>query len=268
MGKIQAKKHLGQNFLIDDAIANAIVKEAAVRGCDVLEIGPGTGILTFKLADIVNKLVAVEIDRRLYERLKERLKDRENVYLINEDILKVNLLEYFNDIFTVVANLPYYITTPIIMKLIEIRSKIDKIVVMVQKEVGERIVAVPGNKHYGVLSLAVQYYAVPEIILNVPREAFKPQPQVDSVVVRMNMRKSPAVCVEEKVFFKIVKAAFASRRKTLLNALYGGNILKDKADLKNAIEGCGIDPEIRGEDLSMEDFARLTQKLGPLCSKN
>lgn len=264
MDKIKAKKRLGQNFLIDDSISNAIVREAGVKGRDVLEIGPGTGALTFKLADVANKLVAVEIDRSLYERLNDRLKNRSNVCLINGDILKVNLWEYFDDVFTVVANLPYYITTPIIMRLMEFRSKIDRIVVMIQKEVGQRIVAVPGNKDYGVLTIAVQYYAIPEIVLDVPKESFKPQPKVDSVVVRMNIRKSPAVDVDEKKFFRIVKAAFSSRRKTLLNALYGGDILKDKAMLKSIIEECGVDPEVRGENLSIEDFARLSRKLAPI----
>ncbi|WP_051585925.1 16S rRNA (adenine(1518)-N(6)/adenine(1519)-N(6))-dimethyltransferase RsmA [Caldanaerobius polysaccharolyticus] len=263
MAKIKPQKRLGQNFLIDDAIANAIVREADVKGRDVLEIGPGTGALTFKLADVAKRLVAVELDRRLYNRLKERMEQRENVVLVWGNIMNVNLDDFFEGQFAVVANLPYYITTPIIMRLMEFRAKIDKVVVMVQKEVGRRIVAVPGSKDYGALSIAVQYNAIPELVLEVPRECFKPQPAVDSVVVRMRMREKPLVDVNEENFFKVVRAAFSSRRKTLLNALYG-NIAGDKNVLRKVIVECGIDPGARAETLSLYQFACLSNKLEQL----
>ena len=219
---IHMSKRLGQNFLIDANIVQGIVDAANVQENDrVLEIGPGIGTLTQALAETGAEVTCVELDKRLPEVLAHTLDAYDNVRVIQGDILKVNIPEIMGDKpFKVVANLPYYITTPIIMALLEKHLPITDIVVMVQKEVAERMAAQPGGKTYGALSVAVQYYTVPEIALYVPPRSFMPPPEVDSVVVNCKVRQIPAVeLIDEKMFFRVVKAAFGQRRKTLNNAL-------------------------------------------------
>ncbi|HZG55815.1 16S rRNA (adenine(1518)-N(6)/adenine(1519)-N(6))-dimethyltransferase RsmA [Paenibacillus sp.] len=266
------KKSLGQNFLIDANILRNIA-EAAELGPKkgALEIGPGIGALTEKLAERSGRVVAIEIDQRLLPMLEESLADYPNVSIVHGDVLKVDLRALFRERFaglegvSVVANLPYYITTPIVMRLLEERLPVESIVVMIQKEVADRFSAAPGSKDYGSLSVAVQYYAVPDIVAKVPRTVFIPQPNVDSSVVRLKMREKPPVQVyDEARFFEVVQAAFVQRRKTLLNNLQqrffptaGG-----KEECRAFLEGCGIAPERRGETLTLAEFAIIANALG------
>lgn len=264
------KKSLGQNFLIDRNILLNIVEAAELEAADgVLEIGPGIGALTEQLARRAGSVVAIELDGRLLPILEESLAGYPNVSIVHGDVLKVDLVKLFQDRFRdaervkVVANLPYYVTTPIIMKLLEERLPISSIVVMIQKEVAERLSAGPGTKDYGSLSIAVQYYSEAETVAFVPRTAFLPQPNVDSAVVRLRLREYPSVKVEdERWFFEVVHAAFAQRRKTLANNLLGRFLPKDRrAELEAILASCGIDPGRRGETLSLEEFARLSDAL-------
>lgn len=264
------KKSLGQNFLIDRNILLNIVEAAELEAADgVLEIGPGIGALTEQLARRAGSVVAIELDGRLLPILEESLAGYPNVSIVHGDVLKVDLVKLFQDRFRdaervkVVANLPYYVTTPIIMKLLEERLPISSIVVMIQKEVAERLSAGPGTKDYGSLSIAVQYYSEAETVAFVPRTAFLPQPNVDSAVVRLRLREYPPVKVEdERWFFEVVHAAFAQRRKTLANNLLGRFLPKDRrAELEAILASCGIDPGRRGETLSLEEFARLSDAL-------
>lgn len=264
------KKSLGQNFLVDRNILLNIVEAAELEAADgVLEIGPGIGALTEQLARRAGSVVAIELDGRLLPILEESLAGYPNVSIVHGDVLKVDLVKLFQDRFRdaervkVVANLPYYVTTPIIMKLLEERLPISSIVVMIQKEVAERLSAGPGTKDYGSLSIAVQYYSEAEMVAFVPRTAFLPQPNVDSAVVRLRLREHPPVKVEdERWFFEVVHAAFAQRRKTLANNLLGRFLPKDRrAELEAILASCGIDPGRRGETLSLEEFARLSDAL-------
>lgn len=259
---IHMSKRLGQNFLIDPAIVQGIVMEADISPADrVLEVGPGIGTLTQGLAEAGATVKSVELDKRLPEVLAHTLEGYDNVEIIPGDILKVNIPEIMGtEPFKVVANLPYYITTPIIMELLEKDLPITDIVVMVQKEVAERMVARPGGKTYGALSVAVQYYTHPEIVLNVPPRSFMPPPEVDSVVIRCRVLTNPRVeLTDKKLFFRIVKAAFGQRRKTLSNALktlgYAKEIIAEALALSN------IDATRRGETLSLEEFATLANNL-------
>jgi len=257
-------KKFGQNFLIDESVLRGIIEgsELSEEDC-VLEIGPGLGVLTQLLSERAGKVLAVEIDRNLIPILKVTLFGCDNVTVINDDILKLDLKKTFSEYFgdapvKVVANLPYYITTPIIMKLLEDKLNLTSITIMVQKEVGERLTAVPGGKDYGAVTVAVQYYAIPKKLLIVPPEAFMPQPEVESMVVRLDIRKEPAVTVkDEQLFFRVVKAAFGKRRKTLLNALSAGNLGLTKDEIKEILLANGIDENRRGETLSLEEFAAL-----------
>jgi len=275
---IEIKKRLGQNFLIDEGILNRIVEVANLSKDNiVIEIGPGMGILTKKLAEKVKKVLAIEIDENLVKLLKETLKSYPNVEIIHADILKTNLkkltnselrtpnpeLRTPNSELKVVANLPYYITTPIIIHLLKARKILSDIVVMVQKEVGRRMVAKPRTKDYGALSLLVQYYTRPQITIKVPRSAFLPQPEVDSCVVNLEVREKPAVKVEdEELFFKVVRAAFEQRRKALKNTLSRARDLKlSKKKVLEILEKADIKPLRRGETLSLEEFARLSNLL-------
>ena len=265
---IHMSKRLGQNFLIDANIVQGIVDAANVQENDrVLEIGPGIGTLTQALAETGAEVTCVELDKRLPEVLAHTLDAYDNVRVIQGDILKVNIPEIMGDKpFKVVANLPYYITTPIIMALLEKHLPITDIVVMVQKEVAERMAAQPGGKTYGPLSVAVQYYTVPEIALYVPPRSFMPPPEVDSVVVNCKVRQIPAVeLIDEKMFFRVVKAAFGQRRKTLNNALKSMGV--DKNIIADVLDKAGIEATRRGETLTMEEFGAIANILAQMAKQ-
>lgn len=259
---IHMSKKLGQNFLIDEGIVREIVHAADIQeGETVLEVGPGIGTLTQGLAEAKANVVAVELDNRLPEVLAKTLEGYDNVRIVHGDILKVNIPEIVEGKnFKVVANLPYYITTPIIMALLEQNLPVTKIVTMIQKEVADRMVAKPGKKDYGALSVAVQYYTTPEIVANVPPKSFIPAPAVDSVVIRCDVRPEPAVkVINEKMFFRVVKAAFSQRRKTLSNSLKTMGIAAEV--IKKAIEDANIDGTRRGETLTLEEFAAIADNI-------
>ncbi|MCI6158313.1 MAG: 16S rRNA (adenine(1518)-N(6)/adenine(1519)-N(6))-dimethyltransferase RsmA [Selenomonadaceae bacterium] len=255
---LHMSKKLGQNFLIDAGIVQGIVDAAEIEpGEKILEIGPGIGTLTQGLAEAGAMVTAVELDKKLPAVLAETLKGYDNVRIVPGDILKVDIPALMGEgPYKVAANLPYYITTPILMALLERHLPITRMVTMVQKEVAERMVAKPGSKTYGALSVAVQYYTDPEIVLDVPPRSFLPAPEVDSVVIVCKVRETPSVAVkDEKRFFRVVKAAFGQRRKTLSNALKGGGFPKEQ--VRDAMERAGIDPTRRGETLSLAEFGRL-----------
>ena len=259
---LHATKKFGQNFLVDANIVRGIVDSAeAGPGDKILEIGPGIGTLTQGLAESGAEVIAVEIDKKLPAVLAETLKGYDNVTIVPGDILKVNIREIMGEgPFKVAANLPYYITTPILMALLEQHLPITHIVTMVQKEVAERMVAKPGSRIYGTLSVAVQYYTEPHIAYDVPPRSFIPAPEVDSVVIACKVRETPAVAVkDEKVFFRGVKAAFGQRRKTISNAMKGAGF--DKEQIAAAFEKAGIDAGRRGETFSLEEFGRLADAL-------
>ena len=259
---LHATKKFGQNFLVDANIVRGIVDSAeAGPGDKILEIGPGIGTLTQGLAESGAEVIAVEIDKKLPAVLAETLKGYDNVTIVPGDILKVNIREIMGEgPFKVAANLPYYITTPILMALLEQHLPITHIVTMVQKEVAERMVAKPGSRIYGALSVAVQYYTEPHIAYDVPPRSFIPAPEVDSVVIACKVRETPAVAVkDEKVFFRVVKAAFGQRRKTIFNAMKGAGF--DKEQIAAAFEKAGIDAGRRGETFSLEEFGRLADAL-------
>ena len=264
------QKKFGQNFLIDAHVLDKIIAAAGVTADDmVLEIGPGIGTMTQYLAERARQVTAVEIDTNLIPILKETLSDYDNVTVINEDILKVDikkLAEEYNagKPIKVVANLPYYITTPIIMGLFESGVPIDNITVMVQKEVADRMQVGPGSKDYGALSLAVQYYAEPYIVANVPPNCFIPRPNVGSAVIRLTRHQTPPVEVKDReLMFKLIRASFNQRRKTLLNGLNNSPELSfGKEQIAAAIEQLGVPAAVRGEALTLEQFARLSDLLG------
>lgn len=259
---LHASKRLGQNFLIDPGVVRAIVLSAELEeGERVLEIGPGIGTLTQGLLEAGAEVTAVELDKRLPDVLAETLDGYEKFHLVQGDVLKVNLQEIMGgETFKVVANLPYYITTPIILELLEKKLPIKRLVTMVQREVAERMVAEPGGKDYGALSVAVQYYTEPEIILDVPPRCFMPAPAVDSVVIACQVREKPPVTVgDERLFFRVMRGAFGQRRKTLANALRGAGF--DKEAVAAALAQAGIDGGRRGETLSLEEFAALSRAL-------
>ena len=266
------QKKFGQNFLIDTHVLEKIISAAGITKNDcVLEIGPGIGTMTQYLAENARHVVAVEIDRNLIPILKETLADYDNVTVINEDILRVDikaLAEEYNGgkPIKVVANLPYYITTPIIMGLFESGVPIDNITVMVQKEVADRMKEGPGSKDYGALSLAVQYYAEPEIVANVPPNCFIPRPNVGSAVIRLTRHKEMPVQVKDPaLMFKIIRASFNQRRKTLQNGLGNAPELPyTKEQIAAAIAEMGLTPTIRGEALSLAQFAQLSDILGEM----
>lgn len=246
------KKYLGQNFLFDPSILHRIVEAADITHNDtVVEIGPGHGTLTKLLAERAKKVIAIELDSELYTKLKEEIKGF-NIELIHGDALKYPYEEL--EQFKVVANIPYYITTPIIFRLIESRKNLKSMTLTIQKEVAQRIVGKPGTKDYGVLAIAIQYYGEPKLEFVIPKGAFRPVPKVDSAVIHVEMFDKPRViATDEKLFFKIVKIAFAQRRKTLSNSLK--SISKD---IKEILINAKIDPNRRAETLSIEEFARIT----------
>lgn len=260
------KKSLGQNFLIDGNIIKKIVETVEPgREDTVVEIGPGFGALTRPLAQRARRVIAVEIDRRLIPILKETLAGHDNVQLVEADALKTDFSRLVHDQagdekvkFKVAANLPYYITTPLVMHLLEGRFAIGRIVVMVQEEVARRLTARPGTGEYGALTLAANYYARTEMVFRVPRTVFIPRPEVDSAVVRLDVLDKPAVPVnDQKTFFNLVRAAFGQRRKTLLNAVGGMECGLSREDWINVFRRADIDPGRRGETLNLEEFARL-----------
>ena len=263
------QKKFGQNFLIDSHVLNKIIAGAQVTKEDmVLEIGPGIGTMTQYLAEAARQVVAVEIDRNLIPVLKETLGDYDNVTVINEDILKLDLAGLADTYnggkpIKVVANLPYYITTPIIMGLFESHVPVDNVTVMVQKEVAKRMEARPGSKDYGALSVAVQYYAQPYIVANVPCNCFMPRPNVDSAVIRLTCHEKPPVDTpDEHLMFRIVRAAFNQRRKTLVNAINNSPELSmDKVQVQEALAAMGLSATVRGEALSLDQFAKLSELL-------
>ena len=265
------KKSFGQNFLTDTNILQKIVDTAEVDDqVNVIEIGPGIGALTEFLAERAAEVMAFEIDHRLVPILADTLRDFDNVTVVNEDILKVDLAQHIQNFknpdlpIKVVANLPYYITTPILMHLIESGIPFSEFVVMMQKEVADRISAQPNTKAYGSLSIAVQYYMTAKVAFIVPRTVFVPAPNVDSAILKMVRRPEPAVAVEdEKFFFKVSKASFTHRRKTLWNNLTGyfGKTEEIKDKLTKALDQAGLSPSVRGEALSLEEFASLTDAL-------
>ncbi|SCC42620.1 MULTISPECIES: 16S rRNA (adenine(1518)-N(6)/adenine(1519)-N(6))-dimethyltransferase RsmA [Priestia] len=266
------KKSLGQNFLIDTNILNRIVDHAELTDeTGAIEIGPGIGALTEQLAKRAKKVLAFEIDQRLLPILADTLSPYPHAKVIHQDVLKANLKETLAQEFEgiedlmVVANLPYYVTTPILMKLLEEQIPVRGIVVMLQKEVAERIAAKPGTKDYGSLSIAIQYYTEAETVMVVPKTVFNPQPNVDSAVIRLIRRNEPAVKVEnEAFFFKVVRASFGQRRKTILNNLVNNlpNGKANKAAIEQALSEASVDPKRRGETLSIEEFGKLSDELG------
>ena len=264
------KKGFGQNFLIDAHVLEKIVSAAGITKDDcVLEIGPGIGTMTQYLAESAGQVIAVEIDTNLLPILADTLKDYSNVKVINQDILKVDINELVKEYnngrpIKVVANLPYYITTPIIMGLFESNVPIDNITVMVQKEVADRMQVGPGTKEYGALSLAVQYYAKPEIVAIVPPNCFMPRPNVGSAVIRLTRHKEVPVQVnDEKLMFKIIRASFNQRRKTLANGLNNApDIHLSKEVIQESIEELGVPVTIRGEALTLQQFAQLSNIIG------
>lgn len=260
------QKKFGQNFLIDEHVLDKIIRAAEITKDDyVLEIGPGIGTMTQYLACAAREVTAVEIDRALIPILEDTLKEYDNVSIINEDILKVDIAALAKEKnggrpIKVVANLPYYITTPIVMGLFESHVPLESITVMVQKEVADRMQVGPGTKDYGALSLAVQYYAEPYIVANVPPNCFMPRPAVGSAVIRLTRHQKPPVEVmDEKLMFRLIRASFNQRRKTLANGLKNsGELNLSKEVITAAIEKLGKGSSVRGEALDLEEFARLT----------
>lgn len=264
---ITANKSLGQNFLINDEAVSKIVEGAKVSKEDlVIEIGPGLGTLTKELLEKAGKVIAIELDKRMIEILTDRFSIYNNFELINEDVLKVDLnklihQKLINGLSSVkiVANLPYYITTPIVMKLLEENLPIDSITIMIQKEVADRLIENPGRKNTGAITYAIYYYATAEEILKVEPNSFIPEPAVDSKVIKLNIRKEKPVQSENEVLmFKIIKYAFMQRRKTLVNALENSNLFNSKNEIISMLEKLGLNTKIRGEALSLEDYANIT----------
>ncbi len=256
-------KSLGQNFLIDKNIVDKIVEGSNIEENDlVIEIGPGIGVITDRIAEDAKEVIAIEIDKNLPTILNDTLKHHNNIQIINNDILKVDLNQVIKDLgyetAKIIGNLPYYITTPIIMYILENKVNVDSITIMMQKEVADRIKAKPGSKTYGSISVAVQYYCDVETVVNVPKGSFIPRPKIDSTVLKLTLRKEPEISLlDEKTFFECIKAGFGQRRKTLLNSL---STLSDltKEDIKEILEEAEIDFKRRAETLSIEDFGKLT----------
>lgn len=259
-------KALGQNFLINPSVCPQMAECCGADGQGVLEIGPGIGVLTAELAKRAQKVVSLELDKRLLPVLAETLADFDNVTIVNDDVLKVDLRALLEEHFAgmevcVCANLPYYITSPVIMRLLEERLPFCSITVMVQKEAADRLCAPVGSREAGAVTVAVQYYARAEKLFSVSRGSFLPAPNVDSAVIRLQIRETPAVAVtDERKFFRMVKAAFGQRRKTALNAISAGMALQ-KADVASALERAGLLANIRAEQLSMEELAALCEAL-------
>ena len=261
------KKNFGQNFLVDERVLGKIVSSAEISKDDVvIEVGPGIGTLTQALAKEAYKVVAVEIDTTLVPILGELLSDFDDIEIINEDILKVDVNaiaeKYPDKKIKMVANLPYYITTPIIMNVLENHIPVESITVMIQKEVAYRMKAQPSTKDYGSLSLAVQYYCEPYLVANVPQNCFMPRPNVDSAVIKLTVMDKPKVQVNnEKFMFEFIKAAFSQRRKTLVNCIFSSGLLTlSKDEIGKMLNGLGYDERVRGESLTLEDYGKITDE--------
>lgn len=267
---ITANKGYGQNFLVDENIVSSIVEKADVNKEDlIIEIGPGLGTLTALLLEKAGKVVCIELDPKMITVLNDRFTLYDNFELINNDVLKEDLKSIIEKNLKtlglkkakVVANLPYYITTPIIMKLLEDKLNLESITVMVQKEVAERLAEEPGGKETGAITYSIHYYTNPEIVINVPNDSFVPAPKVDSAVIKLEVLNTPKIQVEnEAVFFKVVKAAFLQKRKTLINSLSNSKIA-DKETLENMLNSMNIDLKIRAEKLSLEEFGQIADYL-------
>ena len=267
---ITANKKLGQNFLVDENVVDSIVDSAEVTKEDlVIEIGPGLGTLTKRLLDRAGKVICIELDHKMINILENRFKLYDNIEIINEDVLKIDLNKLIelnkNENIKkakIVANLPYYITTPIIMKLLEEKLNIESITVMIQKEVAQRLAAKPGEKEVGSITYTIWYYTEPKIVLEVPRDSFIPEPEVTSSVINLKVLDKPRIEVEdEKVFFKVIKAAFMQKRKTLINALVNGKIFENKEEAEKCLIENKIDTKIRGEKLSLEQYKMIADYL-------
>lgn len=266
--RIQANKSLGQNFLIDDNVIENIIESSKIEKEDlIIEIGPGLGVLTDRLLKKSNNVIVIELDKRMVEILKNRFCLNKNLEIINDDVLKVNLEEliknkkqqYKINKVKIVANLPYYISTPIIMKLLENRLEIDEIIVMVQKEVAERLSAKTGTREAGAITYAVEYYAQAIKVIDVPKESFIPSPKVESQVIKLEVRKDPKIQVEdENLLFSIIQKSFMQRRKTLSNAIINNKILKNKEEVEEMLKILGLESNIRGEKLTLEEFGKIT----------
>ncbi len=262
-----ANKGYGQNFLIDQNVVDEIIEKAEVNKDDlIIEIGPGLGNLTSPLLENAGKVICIELDPKMVSILTDRFSLYKNFELINEDVLKVDINKLINDnseykTAKVVANLPYYITTPIIMKLLEDKLNLDSITVMVQKEVAERLADHPGGKEVGAITYSINYYTNPEIIIDVPRDCFVPSPNVDSAVIKLNVLKEPKIkVIDESVFFKVVKAAFMQKRKTLINSLTNSKIA-NKEFIETMLNTLNIDLRIRAEKLTLEEFGAIADYL-------
>ncbi len=264
---IKANKSLGQNFLINENVIKEIINSSQIEKQDcVIEIGPGLGTLTKELLEKAGKVISIELDKKMLPILKERFSLYKNFELINKDILKVDLKKLIEEKknegiknIKIVANLPYYITTPIIMKLLEEKLDIQSITVMVQKEVADRLIAIPGKKETGAITYTVYYYAEGEEILEVSKDSFIPEPEVTSKVIKLNIRKKPEVNIKNpKIMFRIIKCAFMQRRKTLLNSLVNTKVFLNKEEGTKILKELNLDINIRAEKLTLEDYAKIT----------
>ena len=268
---IKANKSLGQNFLISNEVVENIINCSQIEDDDmVIEIGPGLGVLTKYLLQKAKKVICIELDPKMIRILKDRFESQTNLEIINGDVLKVNLKEIIDNNkkelgikkVKIVANLPYYITTPIIMKLLEEKLDIDSITVMIQKEVADRLIEIPGGKNTGAITHTVYYYCKSEKIMEVPNNSFIPEPEVTSEVIRMNLREKPAVDIENsKVMFMIIKSAFMQRRKTLLNALTNTKVFINKNEGMEILKKLNLDANIRAENLTLQDFANIANEI-------
>ena len=268
---IRANKSLGQNFLISEQVVNEIVESSKIDKEDlVIEIGPGLGTLTKYLLEKAGKVIGIELDKKMVEILQDRFKLYNNFELYQQDVLKIDLKHLIKKEkentnikkVKIVANLPYYITTPIIMKLLEEKLDLESITVMIQKEVADRLIAIPGEKETGAITYAVYYYAIAEAILEVPKESFIPEPEVTSKVIKLNIRKEPPIEVQDKeLMFKIIKSAFMQRRKTLINALNNAKIFQNKEEGNQILESLKLDESVRAEKLTLENFADITNRI-------
>ena len=269
--KIRANKALGQNFLINQQVVDAIVESSQITKQDlVIEIGPGLGTLTKELLEKAGKVICIELDKKMIKILTDRFSLYKNFELIHGDVLKIKLNKIIKEekekngfqSAKIVANLPYYITTPIIMKLLEDRLDLESITVMIQKEVADRLIAIPGKKETGAITYSVYYYATAEGIMEVPNDSFIPEPEVTSKVIKLTLRKEPPVEVKSRgVMFKIIKSAFMQRRKTLLNALTNTKVFMSKEEGLRILKELHLDENVRAEKLTLEDFAEITNKI-------